>query len=229
MTSYILLNFINPKTKPRNPKPKTQNNKHRFNSWDRQPIVHDDDEGNLAINPKVHHLRHNFIMNTNWLGTTKSGYSVDYDDGSSQYNATANFLVYGAFKVRDGINRVHEKNVIYGKPADYQCDGFNSTVFAGNTVISGFPKAGRQVEGGRGSGQGISFGCVGEPFGPLGTYNSVQQNGNTYFTPADPTMPFSACGRSFAELQAAGYEKGSTISSTLAVADAIAMAKKAVW
>eukprot|EP00729_Bicosta_minor_P005602 gene5602-4565_t len=200
-----------------------------FNSWDRQPIVHDDDEGNLAINPKVHHLRHNFIMNTNWLGTTKSGYSVDYDDGSSQYNATANFLVYGAFKVRDGINRVHEKNVIYGKPADYQCDGFNSTVFAGNTVISGFPKAGRQVEGGRGSGQGISFGCVGEPFGPLGTYNSVQQNGNTYFTPADPTMPFSACGRSFAELQAAGYEKGSTISSTLAVADAIAMAKKAVW
>ena len=25
--------------------------------------------------------------------------SVDYDDGSSQYNATSNFLVYGAFKV----------------------------------------------------------------------------------------------------------------------------------
>jgi hypothetical protein len=39
-------------------------------------------------------------MNKNWLGSTRSGYSIDYDDGSSQYNATSNFLVYGAFKVR---------------------------------------------------------------------------------------------------------------------------------
>ena len=54
--------------------------------------------------------------------------------------------------------------------------------------------------------------------GTLGTYNSVQQNGNTYFTTGNPTMPFNACGMSFAELQAAGYEKGSAISSTLAIA-----------
>ena len=56
------------------------------------------------------------------------------DDGSSQYNATHNFLVYGAFKVRDGINRAHSHNLIYGKPADYQCDGFNSTTMEYNTV-----------------------------------------------------------------------------------------------
>ena len=132
------------------------------------------------------------------------------------------FQRYGAFKVRDGINRVHVKNIIYGKPADYQCDGFNSTVFTNNTVISDFRECHEYCSG-------ITFGCVGSAFGTLGSYNSVQQNGNTYFTPGNPKMPFNACGKSFAELQAAGYEKGSVISSTLAIADAIAMARKAVW
>ena len=63
------------------------------------------------------------------------------DDGSSQYNATHNFLVYGAFKVRDGINRAHSHNLIYGKPADYQCDGFNSTTMEYNTVSAAAPFA----------------------------------------------------------------------------------------
>ena len=91
-----------------------------FNSWDRQPIVHDDVAGEVALNPLTHQIHKNFIFNRNWLGSTNSGYSIDYDDGSSQYNATHNFLVYGAFKVRDGINRAHSHNIIYGKPADYQ-------------------------------------------------------------------------------------------------------------
>lgn len=131
-----------------------------FNSWDRQPIVHDDEAGQVALNPATHQLRKNFIFNKNWLGSTNSGYSVDYDDGSSQYNATENFLVYGAFKVRDGINRAHSHNIIYGKPADYQCDGFNSTSMEYNTIIG--------VDGGK-----IAYGCVGKAFGPKGTYNSV--------------------------------------------------------
>ena len=202
-----------------------------FNAWDRQPIVHDGDQaqGGVAINPAVHMLRQNFIMNRNWLGTTNSGYSIDYDDGSSQYNATANFLVYGAFKVRDGINRIHAKNVIYGKPADYQCDGYNSTVFEANTVISTFPEDFNEGTGaGRRGGAGISFGCVGKAFGALGSYNSVHQNGNTYFTPGDASLPFSACGNSFAQLQSLGYEKGSTISSTLDVQGAMGLARKAL-
>ena len=44
-----------------------------FNSWDRQPIVHDDDSGKPAIDPKTHQLRGNFIMNKNWIGGTNSG------------------------------------------------------------------------------------------------------------------------------------------------------------
>ena len=177
---------------------------------DRQPIIHDaTDTGDLAIYPAVHQIRGNFFMNRNWLGDTRSGYSIDYDDGSSQYNATSNFLVYGAFKVRDGVNRQHSHNLIYGKPADYQCDGFNSTVFEYNTVIS----------------EAIEYGCVGKAFDKLGSYNSVHQNNNRYFTPNNTALHFSACGKSFAELQAAGYEQGSTISADLSVAGIMEMAR----
>eukprot|EP00040_Diaphanoeca_grandis_P016432 m.84756 g.84756 ORF g.84756 m.84756 type:complete len:1009 (-) comp25800_c0_seq1:252-3278(-) len=182
----------------------------QFNSWDRQPIVRGDATSGYEIVPKTHHLNKNFILNINFLGVTHSGYSVDYDDGSSQYNATNNFLVYGAFKVRDGINRAHSHNLIYGKPADYQCDGFNSTSFEHNTVID----------------TSIKFGCVGTAFGPLGTYNSVKQNNNNYFTPNNTAMPFSACGNSLKELQTAGYEVGSTISANLTVNQIINMARE---
>ena len=182
---------------------------------DRQPIVHDaTGTGELAINPAVHQIRGNFFMNRNWLGDTRSGYSIDYDDGSSQYNATSNFLAYGAFKVRDGVNRQHSHNLIYGKPADYQCDGFNSTVFEHNTVIA---EANNKAA--------IQFGCVGDAFDKLGSYNSVHQNNNRYFTPNNTALPFSACGKSFAQLQAAGYEQGSTLSADLSVAGIMEMAR----
>lgn len=177
------------------------------NSWDRQPIVHDDEAGRVALNPATHQLRKNFIFNKNWLGTTNSGYSVDYDDGSSQYNATSNFLVYGAFKVRDGINRAHSHNIIYGKPADYQCDGFNSTSMEYNTIIG--------VNGGA-----VSYGCVGKAFGAKGSYNSVKQNWNKYYGSG-----LSACGMSLAQLQAAGYDTDSTLSPNISVPEIMSMAK----
>lgn len=181
---------------------------------DRQPIVHDaTDTGDIAIYPAVHQIERNFIMNRNWLGDTRSGYCIDYDDGSSQYNATSNFLAYGAFKVRDGVNRQHSYNLIYGKPADYQCDGFNTTVFEHNTVVS---EASKPL---------IEFGCVGKAFGTLGSYNSVHQNNNRYFTPNNTALPFNACGKSLAQLQAAGYETGSTISADLSVAGIMEMAR----
>ena len=28
-----------------------------FNSWDRQPVVHDDDAGDVALNPRTHQIR----------------------------------------------------------------------------------------------------------------------------------------------------------------------------
>lgn len=207
-----------------------------FNSWDRQPIVHDassddhslgsadgssaDGDGRYAISPLTHQLRGNFIMNRNWLGTTRSGYCVDYDDGSSEYNATANFLVYAGFKVRDGVNRRHARNLIYGgRAADYQCAGYNSTVFVNNTVVDDA------------RGKGIGFGCVGTAFakgGPKsGSYNAVRQSGNRYFVPNSTAkvLPYSACGQSLAQVQAEGYEAGSTISADLSVDGIVRMAE----
>ena len=70
--------------------------------------------------------------------------------------------VDGAFKVRDGINRAHSHNIIYGKPADYQCDGFNSTSMEYNTIIGVNNAA-------------VTYGCVGKAFGAKGSYNSVKQ------------------------------------------------------
>lgn len=49
-----------------------------------EPIVHHDALGALAIDPATHQIRNNFIFNRNWLGSTNSGYSIDWDDGSSQ-------------------------------------------------------------------------------------------------------------------------------------------------
>ena len=37
--------------------------------------------GRLALNPRTHQLRRNFIFNRNFLGDTHSGYAIDYDDG----------------------------------------------------------------------------------------------------------------------------------------------------
>ena len=48
---------------------------------DRQPILHEDEAGRLALNPRTHQLRRNFIFNRNFLGDTHSGYAIDYDDG----------------------------------------------------------------------------------------------------------------------------------------------------
>ena len=133
--------------------------------------------------------------------------------GSSQYNASANFLVYGGFKVRDGINRAHSGNLIYGgKAADYQCDGYNSTSFNDNTVIG-------TIVGGKATGD-IGFNCVGKAFGAQGSYNSVSQSNNRYFGDG-----LRACGMGLAALQAAGYERGSSLAADLSVDAALAMAR----
>ena len=109
--------------------------------------------------------------------------------------------------MRDGINRAHSHNIIYGKPADYQCDGFNSTSMEYNTIIGVNNAA-------------VTYGCVGKAFGAKGSYNSVKQNNNKYYGSA-----VNACGMSFAQLQAAGYDTESTLSPNISVPEIMSMAK----
>eukprot|EP01050_Picozoa_sp_SAG11_P043996 SAG11_NODE_21147_length_431_cov_0.870482_1_plen_63_part_01 len=62
-----------------------------FNSWDRQPLLYTNEGGSVSIVPKTHQLRRNLIFNSNFgEGGTNSGYCVDWDDASSEYNATDN-------------------------------------------------------------------------------------------------------------------------------------------
>lgn len=45
-------------------------------------------------------------------------YNIDYDDGSSVYNTTFNFNIYGGIKFRDGIEKHAFGNLI--AYVDYQ-------------------------------------------------------------------------------------------------------------
>ena len=111
----------------------------QFNSWDRQPFLYKDKTGSSwKLTPEPHQLRGNLCFNTNFRGTTHSGYCFDLDDGSSQYNITGNVMVYGGVKVRDGIERHISGNLfVYSHSAvDWQIAGFNSSLYQGNTLVS---------------------------------------------------------------------------------------------
>ena len=80
-----------------------------FNSWDRKLWLWLDDpydsKSTVKIVPNQHHLHNNFIIRTSFLGPSNNLYCIDHDDGSSSYNDTDNFLVYGGIKFREGIEK----------------------------------------------------------------------------------------------------------------------------
>ena len=193
-----------------------------FNSWDRQPYLYSDDATSATrLSPKRHQIHRNLCFNHNYAttGKTRSGYCFDYDDGSSQYNATANVMVGGGFKIRDGVNRSHADNlVVNGRLADPQVAGFNSTTLTGNIVLDP---------------SGSFYSCVGDAFAD-GTIAS----GNSFYVPgtaagaAPRFMPGcgSACKGdptlSCWQKHGAGYDGGSTIGGDVSVDKVIGWAKE---
>merc|ERR1711959_393058 len=107
------------------------------------------------------------------------GYCVDYDDGSSQYNATNNVFLYAGFKIRDGVNRTHDSNlIIEGRLADPQVAGFDSDVLSNNIAVAS---------------DGVFYSCCcSKDSFPKG----VRAFGNKFFTPGNTGLPFHAnsCG-----------------------------------
>ena len=89
-------------------------------------------------------IHHNFIIRTSFTSTSKNLYCIDHDDGSSMYNDTSNFLVYGGIKFREGLSKHASGNFMaYGNGPDSrevpfadQCKGTNNS-FLGNTIVSG--------------------------------------------------------------------------------------------
>ena len=51
--------------------------------------------------------------------------------------ATGNVLVHGGFKIRDGVNRSHDGNLVLGaRLADPQVAGFDSTALTNNIAVN---------------------------------------------------------------------------------------------
>jgi hypothetical protein len=94
-----------------------------FNSWDRKVWLWLEDpydpKSTVNIVPKTHHLHNNFIIRTSYKGPSNNLYCIDHDDGSSSYNDTDNFLVYGGIKFREGIEKHASGNwIMYANGPD---------------------------------------------------------------------------------------------------------------
>ena len=64
-----------------------------FNSWDRMPYLTTVQTGEPSVIPATTNITRNFIINS-----YDSTWPLDHDDGSSFYEDTYNFLVYGGYK-----------------------------------------------------------------------------------------------------------------------------------
>eukprot|EP00039_Didymoeca_costata_P032779 m.39344 g.39344 ORF g.39344 m.39344 type:complete len:907 (+) comp9540_c0_seq1:194-2914(+) len=118
-----------------------------FNSWDRKPFVwtSEDESSALTANmiPNRFHIHNNFMVRTSFLGESMNLYCLDHDDGSSMYNDTFNFLLYGGIKFREGYSKHASHNLVaYGNGQDNrmvpfadQCRGTGNS-FTNNTAIS---------------------------------------------------------------------------------------------
>lgn len=183
-----------------------------FNSWDRQPFLYSPtDSGSdvLCLSPETHRLWGNFIFNKNFIGPARGLYTIDHDDGSSQYDDRGNVLVYGGIKYRDGVNRTATENlVVYSIGAAFQVNGFMTDVFSNNTVIL----------------NGAAYTCVGHAFPGVTTAN------NMFYTPNDTSLHFTTGGCNMHEdtlqqwQQGCKCDQGSTVKSEITVQQILSMA-----
>eukprot|EP01052_Picozoa_sp_SAG31_P004799 SAG31_NODE_203_length_20490_cov_7.713256_12_plen_210_part_00 len=75
-------------------------------------LVNGSSDGELMTAPATRHITQNFIFRNSFRGPTSNKWCLDKDDGSSNYDASKNVLVYGAIKARDGLWRVARSNII---------------------------------------------------------------------------------------------------------------------
>ena len=147
--------------------------------WDRQPYLHTASaDGQPALTPKTHRLLRNFIFNANFEGHTSSGYAVDYDDGSSDYDADGNVAVLlqgAAFKIRDGVRRTITRNLaVGGGLANPQIAGFDSNVVADNVAVDP---------------TGTFYACVGNAW-----KGGMVARNNSFYTPGAPPVASAELG-----------------------------------
>eukprot|EP00051_Salpingoeca_urceolata_P029755 m.490929 g.490929 ORF g.490929 m.490929 type:complete len:941 (+) comp28859_c0_seq1:2-2824(+) len=183
------------------------------NSWDRQPMLYNDDQGVTRIAPLTRQIVYNFVFRNSFRGPTSNKWALDKDDGSSEYYEANNVLLYGAIKDRDGLDRMAANNLLLfpdkmpfpdttntKMAMNFQVNGLGHDAFVNNTVITM---------------TGYIYQCTAASIKDNST-RPITAN-NTFITPNMTSLPFqeSSCetANSFSDWQAAGNDAGSKQSS----------------
>lgn len=193
-----------------------------FNSWDRQPYLTDVLNGTASLVPKANIINRNFMV----ANYGSNGGCVDNDDGSSFYNISNNFFVFGGHKSDfNGHSKLSWNNInVYPSVYGTKCVGimglpnpdpenrWNEGYWNNTCVLPGSSQPYVQVTGTCDVADHTKF--------------TVTLGGNKVFAPnASATV---VCGKSmsFAEFQATGLDPGSTIADAPTAAEIIAMGQK---
>eukprot|EP00937_MAST-01D_sp_MAST-1D-sp2_P000871 g871.t1 len=187
-----------------------------FNSWDRQVFVTDVARGGgEPSTAKLYDvLRGNFL-----LANFNADFGIDNDDASAYYRAEHNFLVYGDNGLKadfGGHDNVHTGN-LYAYPQigclvdiTEQLPGHELQFFGNRCVMRLAGAAGRYAH----------FDCADLDSGAPRAAPAMHDN--AVFA---PDGQFSVCGLSLAQLQARGFEVGTTVAKLPAASTVLGWAE----
>lgn len=187
-----------------------------FNSWDRVPYVTKRNDGTYSNTPIPHTIKNNFIIN-GYNGV----WALDHDDGSSYYNDSSNFLVYGGCKNYKGDHKhCGPDNVIIYPGIDSRASGsrscqtndnagFSYQVYQDNTCV--------QYDGEFYTFSGNSLDPAQVPF-----------TANNSFYSRKAVFSYNNGKAGLKDLQKVGLDLGSTVSDLPTVAEMVAWGKAAV-
>jgi hypothetical protein len=168
-----------------------------FNSWDRRPSVTKRANESYGNTPLPHRIENNFVIN-GYNGV----WALDHDDGSSYYNDSANFLVYGGVKNFRGDHKIATGNVIIYPGIDDRASGRRSCQTNDNIGFDFQEYKGNKCV--QYDGQFYTFSG-----NPLSLTQVPFTANNTFYSP-NATFQYGSA-KSLKSLQAVGMDVGSTV------------------
>lgn len=200
-----------------------------WNSWDRVPYITTVRNGSASIVPATREIHHNFVV-ANYNAVS----AIDNDDGSAYYHTHHNFFAYGAFGLKcdfGGHDNVWDHNIVAYTASCWSLEGyfkFYNNGFSNNTCIvtgnsTGYTSTGgvanRLPSGHKNCGTAQ---CCPRCCGGV-SKSFTDKIGANQIHSADGEM--QVCKMSFAQWQAAGNDKMSTVGHWPNDSELIAQAK----
>ena len=179
-------------------------------------------DGQLMTAPATKTIARNFVFRNSFRGPTSNKWCLDKDDGSSNYLADGNVLMYGAIKARDGLWRIAQNNLLMfpdlmpfedttntKMAMAFQVNGFAFDFFVNNTVVSTL---------------GEAYNCGGGGGFPRANVSNLRLNSFLIINGTLPMpKPEAGCSNasSFADWQALGFDAGSRQQALQATDEAL--------